>query len=113
MNIKELEDLPRRIRRNLDCPMTKMGDRELELMVEPLIDYLDNRDTGPNPPLLAVDFYERWVKGDRNSVMSEIGDMSAMRAGCTVAFMMVLFHERNDDNLEAEHFIGTMQERLK
>ena len=113
MSIEQLEDLPRRIRRNLDCPMTKMGDRELELMVEPLIQYLDNRDMGPNPPLLAVDLYERWVKGDRNSVMREIGSMSAMRASCTVAFMMVLFHERTDDNIEAEHFIGTMQERLR
>jgi hypothetical protein len=113
MNIEQLEDLPRRIRRNLDCPITKMGDRELELMVEPLLQYLDTRDMGPNPPLVAADLFELWVKGERNQVMSELSSMSSLRAACVTAFMMVLFEERHEHSGEAENFIGTMQERLK
>jgi len=113
MTLEQLEDLPRRIRRNLDCPMTKMGDRELELMVEPLLQYLDTRDMVSNPPLMAADLFEKWVKGERNEVMRELSSLSSMRAACVTAFMMVLLNERHEHSGEAENFIGTMQERLK
>jgi len=113
MSLEQLEDLPRRIRRNLNCPMTNMGDRELELMVDPLNEYLDNRDMGPQPPLVAADLFELWIKGEYEEVMREITSMSSMRASCVTAFMMVLFMERHEHNDEAENFIGTMQARLK
>jgi hypothetical protein len=112
MSIEELEDLPRRIRRNLDCPMTKMEDRELELMVEPLLQYLDTRDMGDKPPLMAANLVKLWSDGERQEVMRELSSLSSMRASCTVAFMMVLMIN-GEDNSEANDFIGTMQARLK
>jgi hypothetical protein len=116
MTLEQLEDLPRRIRRNLDCPMTKMEDRELELMVEPLLQYLDTRDQGPTPPLLGADLYELWQKGARNEVMEKLSSLSSMKASCVVGFMMILLlndGENTMNNSEAEVFIGTMQERLR
>lgn len=112
MSQEQLEDLPRRIRRNLDCPMTKMGDRELELMIEPINEYLDNRDAGPNPPLMAADLFATWCAGDRQEVMHRLSNLSSMRASCVTAFMMSLML-KNDDDREAEAFIGEMQARLK
>lgn len=112
MSIEMLEDLPRRIRRNLNCPMTKMEDRELELMVEPIIEYLDNRDIGSNPPLMAAELFATWCGGDRTEVMDALANLSSIRASCVTAFMMVLML-KNDDDLEAEAFIGAIQAKLK
>lgn len=113
MNIEQLEDLPRRIRRNINCPMTKMEDRELELMVEPIIEYLDNRDMVDNPPLMASNLYTKWKDGERQEVMRELSGLSSMRAACVTAFLMVLLSDAVSDEGEAEAFIATMQERLR
>jgi hypothetical protein len=109
--VELLEDLPRRIRRNLDCEYTKMGDRELEIMIEPVLEYLDNRDMGSKPPLRATELYEQWLNGNKKDVMRAITCMSSMRAACVTAFMMVLLME-GDDKSKAESFIAAMQERL-
>lgn len=115
MGYEQLVDLPRRIKRNIDCPHTKMGDRELEIMVEPIIEYLDNLDMTSSPPLAAADLHAKWVNGNRKDVMRALTAMSSMRAACTTAFMMVLFSDVNGSlhNSDAEAFISMMQGRLK
>ena len=67
-----------------------------------------------NPPLMASDLYKKWNDGKHKDVLRELSNLSAMRASCTVAFMMMLFTDDNGlyDN-SAVPFIAAMQERLK
>ena len=104
-----IEEFIRRLDRNVKCPHTNMGERELKMMLEPIMEAIDKK---PDLQELADKCFEKWINGNLTEVIDTIAALPPMQAA-VLAVELAAWRPRGPGCTTAERFIALMEERVK